>query len=109
MRLRNVKNAKEIVSSSRYSIDATNRIDIDALFSNENPVHVEIGMGKGDFLIGMAEKYPDINFIGVERYESVLVRAVENWKIRIYLICELLLWMLLISMEYYQKWFRLSI
>ena len=78
MRLRNVKNAKEIVSSSRYSIDATNRIDIDALFSNENPVHVEIGMGKGDFLIGMAEKYPDINFIGVERYESVLVRAVEK-------------------------------
>ena len=47
-------------------------------FQNENPIHVEVGMGKGAFLKGMAEKYPDINFIGIEKYDSVVARAVEH-------------------------------
>ena len=48
------------------------------LFNNNNPIHVEIGMGKGDYVVGMAEKYPDINFIGIEKYESVMVRGVQK-------------------------------
>ena len=48
------------------------------IFNNNNPIHIEIGMGKGNFIIGMAKKYPDINFIGIEKYDSVLVRALEK-------------------------------
>ena len=79
MRLRNVKNAVNIVNESKYTIDPTKiNKDISSIFKNNNPICLEIGMGKGDFLIGMAEKYPDVNFIGVELYESVLVRAIQK-------------------------------
>ena len=47
-------------------------------FGNNNPIRVEIGMGKGDFIIGMAKKYPDINFVGIEKFDSVIVRAVQK-------------------------------
>lgn len=80
MRLRNVKNAMEILKDSSYFVE--NPIDykgkILSLFSNHAPIHLEIGCGKGNFLIGMAKKYPNINFIGVEKYDSVLVRAIEK-------------------------------
>jgi tRNA (guanine-N7-)-methyltransferase len=80
MRLRNVKDASSIVASSRYTINNYEEYKgkFNSLFNNSNPIHIEIGMGKGDFLIGMAEKYPNINFIGIELYESVLVRAVQK-------------------------------
>ena len=80
MRLRNVKNAKELVSSNRYVINNPEEFKgkYKKVFSNSNPIHLEIGMGKGNFIIDMAIKHPDINFIGIERYESVLVRALEK-------------------------------
>lgn len=49
------------------------------VFGNKNPVYIEIGMGKGRFILDMAKKYPDINFVGIERYSSVLLRAVEKY------------------------------
>ena len=80
MRLRNVKNAKEIISASDFVIQ--NPCDykgkFETIFGNSQPIHIEIGMGKGKFLIEMAKKYPDINFIGIEKYKSVLVRAVQK-------------------------------
>ena len=80
MRLRNVKNAEEIVNNSSYVIKNPEEYKgkYKELFSNDNEIHLEIGMGKGDFIIGMAEKYPHINFIGIEMYESVMVRAVQK-------------------------------
>lgn len=80
MRLRNVKNAKEIVNNSNYVINNPEYYigKYKKLFNNDNEIHIEIGMGKGDFIIGMAEKYPNINFIGIEKYESVMVRAIEK-------------------------------
>lgn len=80
MRLRNVKNAKEIVNNSEYVILEPNKHigKYKEIFKNNNPIRIEIGMGKGDFIIGMAEKYPNINFIGIEKYESVMVRAIEK-------------------------------
>ncbi len=74
MRLRNVKNAKEIVTNHSLVITKLTK----ETFKNNNPVHIEIGMGKGDFIIGMAEAYTNINFVGIEKYESVLVRALEK-------------------------------
>ena len=49
------------------------------VFGNENPIYIEIGMGKGRFLLNMAKQYPNVNFIGIERYSSVLLRALEKY------------------------------
>ena len=48
------------------------------LFGNNHDIYIEIGMGKGNFIIENAKRYPDINFIGIEKYDSVLVRAVQK-------------------------------
>lgn len=80
MRLRNVRGASDIIDNSSYILkDYKNyKGKFNKLFNNQNPIHIEIGMGKGDFIIGMAKKYPDINFIGIEKFDSVMVRAVEK-------------------------------
>ena len=80
MRLRNVKNAVSIVENSKYVINNPEEYkgNFSSLFANNNPIHLEIGMGKGDFIINMAKTYPNINFIGMEKYESVMVRAIEK-------------------------------
>lgn len=69
MRLRNIKNAAEILNASDYYLK------VDQKISN---CYLEIGMGKGDFLIGMALKYPDRQFVGIEKFESVLVAAIKK-------------------------------
>lgn len=48
------------------------------VFNNDNPIEIEIGMGKGDFIIGMAKQNPNVNFIGIEMYDSVIVRAAQK-------------------------------
>lgn len=48
------------------------------LFENDNKIYIEIGMGKGDFIIENALRYPNINFIGIEMYDSVMIRAVQK-------------------------------
>lgn len=80
MRLKKIKNAKETVIQSSYYVDAPqmNKGHWSEVFENLNPIHIEVGMGKGKFIIGMAEAHPDINFIGIEKYDSVLVKAVNT-------------------------------
>ena len=80
MRLRKVKNALEMLEKSPYYIrnPFENKGHWQNVFPNKQPIHLEIGMGKGQFLIEMAKKYPEINFIGIEKYDSVLVRAIEK-------------------------------
>lgn len=83
MRIRKIKNALEIVNNSSYVLnfaEAKNSKEkfADQVFGNEKPLHVEIGMGKGDFIIAMAKKYPDVNFVGIEMYESVVCRALKK-------------------------------
>lgn len=51
-----------------------------SLFGNENPVHLEIGCGKGDFVLGMAQLHPEINYIAIEKVKDVLVMAMEKVK-----------------------------
>ena len=80
MRLRNVKGAREKISASVSVID--NPRDYKGkwrdLFGNNNPIYIEIGMGKGKFIIDNAIKNPNINYIGIEKFSSVLVRAIER-------------------------------
>jgi len=80
MRLKCVKGAKEKVESSPYLIlnPLEYKGNYQKLFNNTNPIYIEIGMGKGNFIIENAKKYPDINFIGIEKYDSVIVRAIEK-------------------------------
>lgn len=80
MRQRNVKNKKEIILSSSYFID--NPLEYkgnwNKVFQNNNPIHIEIGMGKGKFIIENAIKYKNINFIGIEKYDSILALALKK-------------------------------
>ena len=80
MRLRNVTGAKEQLAESIYIIHEpeTRKGKWNTVFQNDNPIHIEIGMGKGKFLTTMAQQNPDINYIGIEKYASVLIRAVEK-------------------------------
>ena len=79
MRLKKIKNAKEMVEASKYYVanPAMQRGKWHALFGNDHPIHVEIGMGKGRFIIQMAMLHPEVNFIGIEKYDSVLVKATK--------------------------------
>ena len=80
MRLKKVKGALEIVSNSDYVIKEPKKYrgKYKSLFGNNNPIHIEIGSGKGDFIINMAKAYPNINFIGIEKYDSVLCKIVNK-------------------------------
>lgn len=80
MRLRNIRGSKEFIAASPYVIqDPENyKGKWNELFHNEHPLHIEIGMGKGKFIHQLAEENPDINYIGIERYSSVLYRALEK-------------------------------
>lgn len=80
MRLKKVKDAKETVQKSLYYVENPKEIKgkWNNLFANDNPIRIEIGMGKGKFIINMAKKYPNINFVGIEKYDSVLVKAVKQ-------------------------------
>lgn len=82
MRLRNVKNKEQIINSSSYLIKYPKEYKgkWQIFFANDNPIYLEIGMGKGDFIIENAKKYPNINFIGIEKYDSVIVRALQKLK-----------------------------
>lgn len=80
MRLKNIKGAKEYIEKSEYIINNPEKYkgNFKSLFKNNNEIHLEIGMGKGDFIIGMAKKYSNINFIGLEMFDSVILRAVQK-------------------------------
>lgn len=80
MRLRNVKNAKEILENCELLINNPQdyKGNFNKLFNNNNPICLEIGMGKGQFIIEMAKKNPNINYIGIEKMSSILARGIEK-------------------------------
>ena len=80
MRLRNIKGAEEFIASSEFVIQTPEEYKgkWNTFFGNDNPIHIEIGMGKGKFIHAMAEQNPGINYIGIEMYSSVLYRAIEK-------------------------------
>lgn len=80
MRLRNVPGSRDMIAESRFTIknETEYKGKWSRVFENDNPVHIEIGMGKGQFIMTLAEENPDINYVGIEKYSSVLVRAIEK-------------------------------
>ena len=80
MRLRNIPGAKEAIENSRFVVHQVQEKKgrWNQVFGNNNPIHIEVGMGKGRFLMEMAALNPEINYIGIEMYDSVLLRAVQK-------------------------------
>jgi tRNA (guanine-N7-)-methyltransferase len=80
MRLRNVAGSREIIADSQYVIHEPEQYKgrMKELFGNTNPLHIEIGMGKGQFIMQLAALHPEINYIGIEKYSSVLLRAIQK-------------------------------
>ena len=80
MRLKNVPRAREVIGASPYVIQnpEQRRGSWSELWEKARPLHVEIGMGKGQFLTEMAAAHPEIGYLGVEKYSSVLLRAVQK-------------------------------
>lgn len=94
MRRRNVHNAHERLLN-HVGLLVINPNDYKGqwhtLFNNNNPIHLEIGMGKGKFIIELALKNPDINYLGIEKYESVILqpcdRLGDNYPANLHFIC----------------------
>ena len=81
MRLRNIPGADDVIQKHPIEIKNENeqKGNWNQVFGNSNPIHIEIGMGKGQFLLTLAKMNPEINYIGIERYSSVLLRALEKF------------------------------
>lgn len=80
MRLRNIPGADETIENSKYAIKKPeqNKGKWKQVFQNSNPIFIEIGMGKGQFITTLAKENPQNNYIGIEKYASVLLRAIQK-------------------------------
>ncbi len=85
MRLRNLKNKEEILDSCDFLILDSSKYKgkWKELFGNNNPLYIEIGMGFGKFIYENALNNPNINYIGIERYDNVLARAIKKFDKRL--------------------------
>lgn len=81
MRLRNIPGAHDVIQKHPTAIkdEVQYKGKWNEVFGNQNSIHVEIGMGKGQFLLQLAKQNPEVNYIGIERYSSVLLRALEKF------------------------------
>lgn len=84
MRLRNVRGSRETIAADECVLhdpedQKAQKGHWHELFGNDHPIHIEVGMGKGQFIMTLAQQNPDINYIGIEKYSSVLVRALEKY------------------------------
>ena len=89
MRLRNIPGADDVIRQHPIAVkdEKEQKGKWKQLFGNDNPVYIEIGMGKGQFILTLVKQNPDVNYIGIERYSSVLLRALEKFDTEEY--CEL--------------------
>lgn len=82
MRLKNITGSREVVAGSPYVVQEAVQQSCPGtwakIFKNNLPLHIEIGMGKGKFIHTMAKEHPDINYVGIEKYSSVLLRAIQK-------------------------------
>lgn len=81
MRLRNIPGADDVIKQHPIAVKQEKewKGKWNQLFGNDAPIHIEIGMGKGQFILTLAKQNPNINYIGIERYSSVLLRALEKF------------------------------
>jgi len=84
MRLRNVTGSREVIASSRFVVHEPfeQRGKWNEVFGSSNPIQIEIGMGKGQFMMQLAAQHPEINYMGIEKYSTVLLRAVQKMEVQ---------------------------
>lgn len=82
MRLRNIKGSREAIAAHEKVVEEGKEYfgRWSEVFGNDHPIHIEIGMGKGQFIMTMAQNNPNINYIGIEKYSSVLLRGLEKYE-----------------------------
>lgn len=82
MRLRNISGSREVIAESLFVVPEAELFNCPGewsrIFGNNQPIRIEIGMGKGKFIHTMAKEHPEVNFIGIEKYSSVLLRAIQK-------------------------------
>ena len=80
MRLRNVTGSREMIADSKYVVHnpQEHKGKWSEVFGNDRPIHIEIGMGKGRFMMDLAAANLEINYIGIEKYSTVLLRAIQK-------------------------------
>ncbi len=80
MRLKNVTGSREVIAESPYVVhdETSHKGKWKEYFENQNKIEIEIGMGKGQFLMTLAKQNPQINYIGIEKYSTVLLRAIQK-------------------------------
>lgn len=80
MRLRHIPGAEQMIEESPYVIQKPEerKGKWHEIFGNHNPIHIEVGMGKGKFIMELARTNPEINYIGIERYSTVMLKALQK-------------------------------
>lgn len=80
MRLRHIPGAEEAIASSPYVVQEPEKKKgcWNQVFGNSHPIEIEIGMGKGRFIMEQALSHPETNYIGIERYSSVLLKGLQK-------------------------------
>ena len=80
MRLRNITGSREMIAESRFVVHEPQEYKgrWRELFGNDHPLRIEIGMGKGRFIMDLARMHPEINYVGIEKYSSVLLRGIQK-------------------------------
>ena len=78
--MRNIPGAKDVIENSPYVVHEPQKQkgQWSHVFENDHPIHIEVGMGKGRFLMDMAKLHPEVNYVGIEMYDSVLLRALQK-------------------------------
>ena len=87
MRLRHIKGAEEEIAESPYVVQEPKELKgkWHEFFGNNNPIRIEVGMGKGKFIMELAERNPDINYVGIEKFSRELARALQKMEEKIYM------------------------
>lgn len=80
MRLRNISGSRDVIAQSPFVIHEPkqHKGSWKEVFGNDHPIRIEVGMGKGRFIYQLAKLNPDVNYIGIEKYSSVLLRALQK-------------------------------
>ena len=80
MRLRKMKCCREVTGATDYvgHEEETKAGTWHQIFGNDHPIYIEVGMGKGQFIMALAKRHPENNYVGIEKYSSVLLRALEK-------------------------------
>lgn len=80
MRLRNIPGSRDVIAESEFVVHEFKEAKgkWSEVFGNSNPIRIEVGMGKGRFLYELAQSNPDINYVGIEKFSSVLLRAIQK-------------------------------